>query len=241
MLPARHAVPEARLTMLKRVLRHPATLRLLAALLGRYLEFALRTTRWTLHGEEHLAPHIAGQPAIVAFWHERLPLMPALWRLVRRQGGPARANVLVSRHSDGRLIGAVVARFGVGILHGSTARNGQDRGGAAVLRQMLEGLGRGEHVVLTPDGPRGPCRIAAPGVAQLAAVSGAVVLPCAAQTSRRLVLRTWDRMILPLPFGRGVLVCAPPIGVEREGAAGALPQIAAAMTAAAECADRLGR
>lgn len=226
--------------MLKRLLRHPKLLGMLASLLGRYLEFALRTTRWTLDGAEHVAPHFAGEPAIAAFWHERLPLMPALWRLAQRHG-PARLHVLVSRHRDGRFIGMVVARFGLDVVHGSTARGGQDRGGAAGLRQLLGHLARGDHVLITPDGPRGPRRVAAAGVAQLAAVSGAKVLPCSAQTSRRRTLRSWDRMVLPLPFGRGVLVCGPTIAVGRDGADAALPRIAEAMTAAADRADRLCR
>ena len=48
--------------MLKRLLRRPWVQAVFAALLGRYLDFALRTTRWTLHGEAHLAPHVAGAP-----------------------------------------------------------------------------------------------------------------------------------------------------------------------------------
>jgi hypothetical protein len=76
-------------------------------------------------------------------------------------------------------------------------------------------------------------------VAQVAALSGAPVLPCAAQTSRRWTLPTWDHMVLPLPFGRGVLVCGAPIAVPRDGAEAALPRIAAAITAATDEADRL--
>ena len=227
--------------MIKRLLRHKAVLGLAAALLGHYLSFALRTTRWTLDGAEHAAPHLAGQPAIAAFWHERLPLMPALWQAAQRQGGKARMHVLVSRHRDGRFIGLLVTRFKLQIVHGSTARNGQDRGGAAGMRQMLEALAGGDHVAITPDGPRGPRRMAASGVAQLAAVSRVSVLPCSAQTSRRYVLGSWDRMVLPLPFGRGVLVCLPTIAVAREDADAVLPQIAAAMTEAADRADRLCR
>ena len=223
--------------MLKRLLRSPAVQSLLAALLGRYLAFALRTTRWTLHGAANVARHGAGEPAIVAFWHERLPLMPPLLRQAR-QGGP-RVHALASRHSDGRLIGELMRRFGVEVVHGSTARNGEDRGGAAALRQLLRHLSAGEHVVITPDGPRGPRRQAAAGIAQLAAISGVPVLPCAAQTSRRWVLSSWDRMVLPLPFGRGVIVCGATIRVARRDAGGSLPVIAAALTAAAAEADRL--
>ncbi len=225
--------------MLKRLLRHRAIHALLTAILARYLAFALRTTRWTLHGAEHVAPQMAGAPAIAAFWHERLPLMLALWRRVQAGGRAAETSVLVSRHSDGRFIGELMRGFGVRVVYGSTARNGQSCGGATVARQMLERLQAGGSVVITPDGPRGPRRQAAPGVAQLAAMSGVAVLPCAAQTSARYVLRSWDRMVLPLPFGRGVIVCLPPVVVARDGADAALADIAAAMSQAADLADRL--
>lgn len=221
--------------MLKRLLRHRAAQAALAFVLGRYLAWALRSTRWTLHGGEHLT----GSNVIAAFWHERLPLMTALWWHARDAGARGRMVVLVSRHNDGRFIGDIMRGFDLDVVHGSTARNGQERGGAAGLRALLERLARGDYVVMTPDGPRGPRRQAAAGVAQLAALSGVKVLPCAAQTSRRKTLGSWDRMVLPVPFGRGVLVCGPPIAVPRDGVAAALPAIAAAMTEAADLADRL--
>ena len=76
-------------------------------------------------------------------------------------------------------------------------------------------------------------------MAQLAGSAGVPIVPCGAQTSRRRVLPTWDRMVLPLPFGRGVLVCGTPIAVARHGWEAALPGIAAALTQAAERADAL--
>lgn len=228
--------------MLKRLLRHRSVQAMLAWLVGHYLGFALWSTRWTLEGGEHLAPCLEGRPMVVAFWHERLPLMPALWLLARRQGAArgvaVRAHVLVSRNFDGRFIGAVMARFGVRVVHGSSARGGVNKGGAAALRGLLEGLAGGSSAVVTPDGPRGPRRVAAAGVAQLAALAGVAVLPCAGQTSRRWVLGSWDRMVLPLPWGRGVLVCEPAVTVAREDALRALPAIAAALDAAALRADR---
>ena len=228
--------------MLKRVLRHRWTLSLAAWVLGGYLRFALRTTRWTL--EEGGAGAYVGEPvaAIFAFWHERLLLMPALWTLSgqRRAGGVrGRMHVLVSRHQDGRLIARILAGFGVGVVHGSSARKGMERGGAAGLRGLMAVLAAGDQVVITPDGPRGPRRVAAPGVAQLAARAGVPVVPCAAQVRRRRVLPSWDRMVLPLPFGRGVLVCGGPVSVPREGWEAAVPGLAAALTDVADRADAL--
>jgi len=56
---------------------------MLPPLIGGYLGLALRTTRWTLDGQEHFAPYGAGAPVVFAFWHEFLPLMPALSLIAR--------------------------------------------------------------------------------------------------------------------------------------------------------------
>jgi lysophospholipid acyltransferase (LPLAT)-like uncharacterized protein len=75
-------------------------------------------------------------------------------------------------------------------------------------------------------------------VAQLAALSGAPVLPCAARTTRGRRMNSWDRLVLPLPFARGVVAVGAPIAVPRDGAAAALPAIAAALTEACDRADQ---
>jgi lysophospholipid acyltransferase (LPLAT)-like uncharacterized protein len=56
------------------------------------------------------------------------------------------------------------------------------------------------------------------------------VLPCGAWISRALTLRSWDRMRLPLPFGRGTLVCGPRLTVAREDWISAVPLIEAALS-----------
>ena len=199
----------------------------LAILLGWYLRFALATTRWTVAGPDHAAPYLAGHAGIVAFWHERLPMMPAFWLMTRRRNRAARVHVLVSRHRDGRLIGTLMRQFAMDTVHGSTSR-----GGAAGLRQLADRLAAGDLVAITPDGPRGPRRQAAAGVAQLASLAGLpVLLPCAARTTRGIVLGSWDRMVVPLPFGRGVVACAAPVPVARDNWEDALPAIAAGLTA----------
>jgi hypothetical protein len=226
--------------MFRRLIRHPATQAALARLLGLYLSFVFRTTRWTLLGEPHLRAALRPgdgrcRPVIAAFWHERLPMMPMLWLTARRlvpEMAPMRAHVLVSRHRDGRFIGEVVRRFRLEMVHASTRR-----GGATGLRVLLRVLRGGDMVVITPDGPRGPARQAAPGVAQLAAVSGLPVLPCAARAHNQRILRSWDRMRLPLPFGHGVFVLGAPVAVRRDSPEAALPEIEAALTAACDAAD----
>ncbi len=233
--------------MFGRLLKSAALQRAAAVLLGLYLDMALRSTRWTIEGAPHLAPFLAGGPVIVACWHDRLPLAPALWLRARRAHPQRRIATLASRHRDGRLIAGVMARFGVQAVLGSSGRAkpcagaARDRGGAAGLRALLASLQEGQAVVLTPDGPRGPSRVAAPGVGLLAALAQAPILAVSGQVRRRVQLRSWDRMVIPLPFGRGALVCLPPVAVAPDGAETSLAQIEQALTLAAHRADALCR
>jgi lysophospholipid acyltransferase (LPLAT)-like uncharacterized protein len=221
---------------MKSLLRTPRVQAMLVGLVSWYLSIAFRTTRWSLEGEEHFRPFAAGAPGVMAFWHEFLPMIPSLARLARHMPfyHPTPVHALVSQHRDGRLIGEVAVRFGVTPIHGSSSR-----GGAAGLRNLLGLLRQGHLIMITPDGPRGPRRQAAPGVAQLAATGGVPVLPLAARTSRRIQFNSWDRMAVPLPFGRGVIVFGPAIDVPRDAWQDSLPAIQAALTRTAERAEAL--
>ena len=102
---------------MRKVIRHPAVQAGLARLLGGYMALVARTTRWHLVGAAPaLAEIAAGRPLVIAFWHERLPLIPPLFRLAAAEEASVAKvvpHVLVSRHRDGRFIGAAVTRFGV--------------------------------------------------------------------------------------------------------------------------------
>jgi lysophospholipid acyltransferase (LPLAT)-like uncharacterized protein len=221
--------------MFRSLIRHPTTQSLLAGLIGRYLAFCYRTTRWSLLGEEHILPYArSGSPVIATFWHERLPMMPMLWTVVHAQFPETAGwtpHVLVSQHRDGRFIGEIVSRFRLRMVHGSTSR-----GGAPAMRVLLRVLRAGSPIAITPDGPRGPRRKPAEGVAQIAAFAKVPVLPTAAATRRHRLLPSWDRMMLPLPFTQGVLVCGPAITVTEPDAA-ALARIGLALSAACDAAD----
>jgi lysophospholipid acyltransferase (LPLAT)-like uncharacterized protein len=201
---------------------------------ARYVEWVARSTRWQIEGEAQLRAMAEGPPLIVVFWHEALPTMPVFWLRAKRFGMTRKAVVLASQHRDGQLIGQAVGHMGIGLVSGSSSR-----GGAAGLRGLLKALASGLHVGLTPDGPRGPRRVAAPGVAQLAALSGAQILPCGAATVRAKQLRSWDRMRLPFPFGRGALVCGAPITVARGDWAAGTAAVTQALNAAMDRAAAL--
>ena len=194
---------------MKRIFRSAPIQQSIAWVLALYVRLARDSQRWQLLGEENLRLLAGPEPFIVVYWHETLPSIPILLRRAQAAGMTRQAVGLASRHRDGRLVANILRHLGLEQVAGSTSK-----GGAAGLRGLAKALEEGKHVTLTPDGPRGPRRTAAPGVAQLAALTGARVIPCGAWTSRAITLKkSWDRMRLILPFGRGVLVLGAPITV----------------------------
>lgn len=185
---------------------------ILAAIVTLYLKLVGVTTRWQREGfAEPLARLAQGQPMILCFWHGRLAAMP-LCHPERR-----RAAVLISAHRDGRLIARTIRHFGLATIDGSSTR-----GGEAGLVECARHLTQGGVVAIAPDGPRGPRMRAAAGALKLASVTGAPVFPVSVATSRRRVLPSWDRFLLPLPFGRGLFLVGEAITLPREADGAAL-------------------
>lgn len=183
-----------------------------------YLGFTLRTTRWTFSIDPEARKFLTcedGRTAVVAFWHEVLPLTPALWWWAEPQNPSMRLHVLISRNRDGRLIADIVGKWRIWSIAGSSDTRGKNKGGAAALRSLRSRLRHGGIVAITPDGPRGPRREAQQGATALAALVKKPIIPVGA-TCRGLCLNSWDKMILPLPFGRGHFVCGAPLTLSRD-------------------------
>ena len=195
----------------KRIIRSETTRSTLCWLAASYVRLIHATGRWRTKGGDLPAHYLTeGKPFIVAFWHQRLLMMPYTWRSV---GGDRPFNMLISSHRDGEIISRTIAHFGPKTIAGST---GKDKGGAAALRQILKVLKAGEVVGMTPDGPRGPRMRASDGIIQAARMANVPIFPLTYSASKRKVLGSWDRFILPLPFSRGVYHWGDPIYVDRK-------------------------
>jgi hypothetical protein len=196
---------------IKRLLRSKAVLRAAVAVIAAYIRLVYATSRWRAVGAEHPeAFWRTGRPYVGAFWHGRLLMMPRTWQ------GRGAAHVLISQHRDGELIARAIAHFGLSSIRGSTRSGERQKGGGAAIRALLKALKAGETVFVTPDGPRGPRMRASEGLVHVARLSGCPILPTAAAVSRRRIMGSWDRFILPLPFARGVFIWGPPISVPRD-------------------------
>jgi lysophospholipid acyltransferase (LPLAT)-like uncharacterized protein len=141
-----------------------------------------------------------GRHIILAFWHAQQLMVPIGYR-------GTGANVLISQHQDGEIIARIISRFGHRAVRGSSTR-----GGALALRELIR-LGRsGADLVVTPDGPKGPSRVAKIGVVQLAKATGLPIVPlafsCSKKNSLRVGIGSWFRTHGPEASISG----APPYG-----------------------------
>jgi lysophospholipid acyltransferase (LPLAT)-like uncharacterized protein len=187
--------------MTKKLLRLAAVQAVLAWVVAGYIRFVHRTIRWEHIGQEHLAAvRGRGLPVLAAFWHGRFMMIRFLWTEDRR------FSILISTHRDGRLIAKSIERLDVATIAGSSRR-----GGAAALRLIIRTLGEGGGVGITPDGPKGPRMRAKGGIVAAARAAGVPILPVTFAVRRRIVLNSWDRFVLALPWTRGVYVIGQPV------------------------------
>jgi len=187
----------------RRLVRRPAVSAVLSWLAARYIRLVWLTGRWRIDNAE-IADQLVtdGRPFIACFWHGRMLMIPNAWKY------NAPISILISQHRDGLFISRTLRYLGVETIAGSSSR-----GGGGALVGVVRALKRGEYMGITPDGPRGPRMRAAPGAAAAARLSGAVLLPVSYSATRRKVLSSWDRLIVPLPFTRGIVRVGQPIEV----------------------------
>lgn len=148
---------------------------------------------------------------IWALWHRHLGL-PCFFNTYH-----SHRTCMASRSRDGELLAQVMARLDTHCVRGSSSvLDGRDKGGVAAVREMVRVAKQGKHqLVITPDGPKGPPQKVKMGVITLASLTGYPICPVAFAASRFFTIPTWDKTILPLPFGRIAFCCGEPLEVPR--------------------------
>lgn len=196
-----------------KLLRSNGVQAFLGWLLGTYIRLILRTVRWTHENVECVEPVLAGDAGAVAlFWHGRIPLClataPQWWR--------KKTKALISPSSDGQFIATALAMAGFPGIRISTAKPGDTakaRQAVAALREAINHVAEGGVLVVTPDGPRGPNEVIAPGSLQIARRSKQPVFLMGIAASPAMQMDTWDKVMFAAPFGRGAVVWEGPLYV----------------------------
>lgn len=163
-----------------------AVISALGAMILRLLGMTWRVRR---EGETPFDTMVArGEPFIVVFWHGEI--LPVAW--THRHRGLA---TLISRHADGEVIARIAEGLGFRTVRGSSTR-----GGVRALLETAQRVNEGLTIGFTPDGPRGPRHVFAPGALIVAHRTGRPIVALRATASRAWHVRSWDRHLIPKPF-----------------------------------------
>jgi lysophospholipid acyltransferase (LPLAT)-like uncharacterized protein len=168
--------------------------------------------RWRIEDAAGLLREPPARPVIFAFWHNRIFLMPYLFRKHWSRRQRERVAVLVSASRDGERLARVLRGFDLLCVRGSSSRRGRQ-----ALRELTQLVQAGYDAGITPDGPRGPRYRVQQGIISLAQWTQAPIVPVSYTVSRAVRFsRSWDEFMVPVPFARGVLRIGAALWVARD-------------------------
>ncbi len=165
----------------------------------------IRLIYWTNKKRYHLPEALPAEPVIFVFWHGDILMEPYNYLKMRRT---PKIKLLISEHFDGEVIAKTTSFFNFEVLRGSSRK-----GGAKVLIQAIRALSEGYDIGVTPDGPKGPRYSFSDGAVVMAQKRNAriVVLNCV--PTRYWQMGSWDRFMIPKPFGTLMFYASEPIDV----------------------------
>lgn len=158
------------------------------------------TIRQSATGDEAIREDLlySRKGALFVSWHNRLPGALTYHDLYGRRSVSYRLETIVSASRDGELLARMIRESGGGVIRGSSSREG-----VAALKQAIDRLREGFNLFTIGDGPRGPRYEMKPGPILLAKMSGLPIYPFTWAASRVAQLhRSWDQLMVPLPFAR---------------------------------------
>ena len=160
----------------------------------------LRSKNLNEEEENHLK-NLTG-PYILTLWHGRIFY---LFYYLRRHPD---YFLLISPSEDGDLLARLARLMGYSVIRGSTYKKA-----VSAARSLIKVLRRNQRIIIIADGSRGPRCVAQPGSVQLAGITGAPIFPMTFGTKNKVVLNSWDKFVIPLPFTRCTLNFSSPISL----------------------------
>lgn len=131
---------------------------------------------------------------VFACWHSELLISPQYYRKLFPKH---KAGAIASSHKDGQIVSNTINYFNIYPIEGSTSK-----GGVKALINSLSTLKKGEDVLITPDGPRGPRFTINDGIVALAQKANLKVFTINYKAYNYWQLRSWDKFVIPKPFSK---------------------------------------
>jgi lysophospholipid acyltransferase (LPLAT)-like uncharacterized protein len=167
-----------------------------------------RTLNITVTGGEQFEQlKRSGKNYVVAFWHGA---MFVGW-FVHRPLNNGQVSALVSQSSDGEFLSTILERWNYTMIRGSS-----HIGGKEAMQLMVDEVGRGSALAITPDGPRGPRHEMKMGAVRVAQRAEVPLVLAGIAVKQKKHLRSWDKFEVPMPFTSVAVNYSNPVIVSKE-------------------------
>ncbi len=182
--------------MLKKVLKSYAVTRILVYVIKFYVTllyiFCKVEVRFDSNSRELIANK---QVSFFCYWHSRILIFPKYMTAL------GRFSAVISSHGDGEYLNQVIISYGHETVRGSSRKDNL-KALTGIIRLLKQGVSLG----ITPDGPRGPRFKIKGAIAKLATKFDIPVIPISYSASNAIVLKTWDRFVLPIPLRSRIII-----------------------------------
>ncbi len=189
---------------LKKLKRSKLITRLSNYLIRFYIAIIFCTCKFIKKEDSNFKSIIESKQCIFAIWHSRILIFPAL--------DLPKVTAVVSAHGDGGFIADILKIYG----H-KTARGSSRKDGLRAMRELLKALKEEKRsICITPDGPKGPRYRINGSISGIAAKFNLPIIPMCFSANHAIVLSSWDRFVIPLPFSKIYLEIGAPIYFDSE-------------------------
>jgi len=180
----------------RRLETSPLLARIVGTAMGWYLRLCIATSKWETHGVDELKEELANGPVLCSVWHGRLLMIGPHW-----PRGMGSLSCLHDTAPIGRAAGALQAYFDLQPIEMSAKRSN-----VSSSRMVMKRAKEGVSIGITADGPTGPAFTVKDAPLEWARIMQRPIFGYAFAAKRHRTLKTWDSMMIPLPFTRGAIV-----------------------------------
>lgn len=164
----------------------------------------LKTCKIKIYKSAKTESIIKNKTFIVAFWHG---LMVIGWYLHKNLN----ITALVSKSKDGDLLAHILEKWNYKVIRGSS-----HIGGSEAMENMVNLLKQNYSLAITPDGPTGPIYKMKAGAVVAAKKSNVPLILLGIYNRKKIVLKSWDRFEIPLPFSKIGVYYSEPIYINNQ-------------------------
>jgi len=191
---------------MKKIFKNKYSQIFLGWIISIYLRICFQTSLWFTKNSEIVEDLInEDKSLIVCFWHNRLLMAVFCWNSEKP------FKMLISGHSDGRIISEAVSHLGIETIRGSARKEK-----LSSLKKIVTLIENNNILGFTPDGPRGPNEEVKDGFMSLLKKTNVTVLPLSYSAKFKIRLKTWDEFIFVPPLNKFVAVWGNPFKFDKK-------------------------